>query len=335
MSITIQALSHRFDDEPVLCDIDLSIESGEIVAVLGPSGGGKSTLLRLIAGLEQLQSGALNVNDVLIADDTTHTPPEQRHMSLVFQEHVLFPHLNVAANVEFGLAKISPGERRAISDALLSRVGVQELASRFPETLSGGQQQRVALARALAVEPSVLLLDEPFANVDISLRRVLREDARTTLKEQGVTAVLVTHDPVEAMVMADRIACLVAGEIVQVDTPQGLWDSPAHPFVAEAIRDAQVISGRSEDGKVVTGFGPVELPAPASACSVCIYPNAVQIHAGTDAEVRDVRFLKGEYVVTLVSGDERINVGCGSDCQHKPGDLVTLSFTRDGVSVYP
>jgi iron(III) transport system ATP-binding protein len=230
MSIRFNDLSHGFGGQPVLRHINLEIATGEIVCILGPSGSGKSTLLRIIAGLESIQQGSLLVDDTVVADATNNPPPEKRDFGLVFQDHVLFPHQTVAENVAFGLSHMPSKEREHTVALQLANVGISSLGDRYPHTLSGGQQQRVALARALATDPTVLLLDEPFASADAPLRKSLRDDARRRLKAANTTTLMVTHDPAEAMAMADRIAVLVDGELVQFGTPEELWQKPEHPF---------------------------------------------------------------------------------------------------------
>ena len=178
MSITFKNIHHAFDAQRVLEDISVHVSDGEILCILGPSGSGKSTLLRIAAGLETIQTGSIELDAQALADNTTHPPPEQRSIGLVFQDHVLFPHMTVGNNIAFGLRDMSAAEQQTVIREHLHSVGLDDLASRYPHTLSGGQQQRVALIRALATKPRVMLLDEPFASVDTPLRRKLREDAR-------------------------------------------------------------------------------------------------------------------------------------------------------------
>jgi iron(III) transport system ATP-binding protein len=225
----------------------LEVERGEIVALLGPSGCGKTTLLRVIAGFERPDAGAVEVGGRVVAGASAWVPPERRRVGMVFQDYALFPHLTVAQNVGFGLAR---GDRRERVPALLETVGLAELGRRFPHELSGGQQQRVALARALAPSPDVVLLDEPWSNLDAQLREDLREEVTGILRPLGVSVVLVTHDREEAFSLADRIALMREGRIVQAGSPEALYRQPADRWAAEFVGPANVLDG-SRDGSLV------------------------------------------------------------------------------------
>jgi iron(III) transport system ATP-binding protein len=232
-------------------DISFSAPAGEITCLLGASGCGKSTLLGLAAGLLRVQQGSILIDGAVLADERHSPPPEARPVGLVFQDGALFPHMTIAANVAFGLPKARHGE----VEGWLAQVGLAGLGPRYPHELSGGQQQRAALARAMAPGPQVLLMDEPFASVDIVLRRKLRRDCRLLLREAGATTVLVTHDPAEALDIADRIAVMEAGRIVQFGTPQQLHEAPETASVGAIFSGAQVIAGtRAEEG-LDTPFG--------------------------------------------------------------------------------
>ncbi|TAD80705.1 MAG: ABC transporter ATP-binding protein [Sphingomonadales bacterium] len=232
-------------------DISFTAPTGEITCLLGASGCGKSTLLGLAAGLLRVQQGAIAIDGAVLADAQSSPPPEARPVGLVFQDGALFPHMTLAANVAFGMPKAS----RARADEWLARVGLAGLGARYPHELSGGQQQRAALARAMAPGPQVLLMDEPFASVDIVLRRRLRRDCRILLREAGATVVLVTHDPAEALDIGDRIAVMEQGRIVQFGTPQDLHHAPATASVGAIFSGAQVIAGVRQGESVTTAFG--------------------------------------------------------------------------------
>lgn len=232
-------------------DVSFTAPEGEITCLLGASGCGKSTLLGLAAGLLRVQHGSILLGDEELAGAGHHPAPESRPVGLVFQDGALFPHMTLAANVAFGL----PRARRGEADGWLAKVGLAGMGARFPHELSGGQQQRAALARAMAPGPRVLLMDEPFASVDIVLRRRLRRECRILLREAGATVVLVTHDPAEAIDIADRIAVMENGRIVQFATPQELHDAPATAAVGAIFSGAQVIAGvRAQEG-LDTPFG--------------------------------------------------------------------------------
>jgi sulfate transport system ATP-binding protein len=229
MSIEVRGIDKRFGDFVALHDIDVSIGSGELTALLGPSGGGKSTLLRIIAGLESPDSGTVEIEGI----EATHLPPQKRNVGFVFQHYAAFKHLTVARNVAFGLEirKRPKDEVRRRVQELLELVHLEQFADRLPSQLSGGQRQRMALARALAVEPTVLLLDEPFGALDAKVRKELRDWLRRLHDEVHVTTVFVTHDQEEALEVADQIVVINEGRVEQIGTPDELYDTPANEFV--------------------------------------------------------------------------------------------------------
>ena len=334
MSIRFNDVSHCFDEHRVLREINLEIGTGEIVCVLGPSGSGKSTLLRLIAGLEPVQPGSLMLDGVVLADAQHNPPPEQRAVGLVFQDHVLFPHQTVAENVAFGLSGMQSKERDHTIALQLANVGISTLADRYPHTLSGGQQQRVALARALATDPAVLLLDEPFASADAPLRKSLRDDARRRLKAANTTTLMVTHDPAEAMAMADRIAVLVDGEVVQFGTPEELWQRPNHPFVAATIADLQPLKGRIEGTQCVTAFGALPLRllaltadlAEGTSVPIGVRPSSLTVSLEGPCVVNDIRFLGDRYTLLISADNQSLEVATTLKPKVTVGDRVSISF---------
>lgn len=245
-----------------LQDVSFTAPAGEITCLLGASGCGKSTLLGLAAGLLRVQQGAVMLGGEVLADAGANPPPEARPVGLVFQDGALFPHMTLAANVAFGL----PRERRGEADGWLAKVGLAGMGGRYPHELSGGQQQRAALARAMAPEPAVLLMDEPFASVDIVLRRALRRECRILLREAGTTVVLVTHDPAEALDIGDRIAVMEGGRIVQFGTPLDLHEAPATAAVGAIFSGAQVVPGMVAEGGLDTPFGLWPLASLAGEC---------------------------------------------------------------------
>jgi iron(III) transport system ATP-binding protein len=232
VSLRANALSHDYGAKRALAHVGLSVAAGEIVCLVGPSGCGKSTLLRLIAGLERLQAGSIHLGERLMADHRFSLPPEKRGIGLVFQDYALFPHLSVVQNVRFGLDALPKAARTARAMAALRQVGMEGQADQYPHALSGGQQQRVALARAMAPAPAVLLLDEPFSGLDARLRESIRDETLHVLKQSGAATVVVTHDPEEAMFLADRIALMHEGHIVQLGAPEDLYMRPVSAFAA-------------------------------------------------------------------------------------------------------
>ncbi|MDR9405823.1 MAG: ABC transporter ATP-binding protein [Spiribacter sp.] len=280
-ALGLEAISHQFDTITAAQDINLSVQPEELLCLLGPSGCGKTTLLRFAAGLERPQSGRVRVGNQLMSDaqDRTWVPPEQRHVGLVFQDAVLFPHLNVIDNVGFGLPKVSAREREQRARALLAQLGLAPFAESFPHVLSGGQQQRVALARALAPAPRIMLLDEPFSGLDARLRDRIRDDTLHLLKRNGTATLLVTHDPEEALFMADRIAVMRDGKIIQQGHPTDIYCRPVDPFVVRFFGDVNEMRGVVMDGRVDTPIGPVGAPdmADGTAVQVLIRPEALNV----------------------------------------------------------
>ncbi|MBM4205603.1 MAG: ABC transporter ATP-binding protein [Gammaproteobacteria bacterium] len=235
--LRVEAITLRYPGapRPVIVDLDLALFAGEIGCLLGASGCGKTSVLRAIAGFEPLQKGCISLGGRLLAQAGFSLPPEQRQIGTMFQDYALFPHLSAADNVAFGLRKLDRPTRQARVAQLLDMVDLHDRGGLFPHQLSGGQQQRVALARALAAEPALLLLDEPFSNLDVDTRSRLLVETRQLLKARGLCALMVSHDPAEAMAMSDRIAVMAHGQILQFDRPQVLYEQPAHPAVAESI----------------------------------------------------------------------------------------------------
>ncbi|QLG26167.1 ABC transporter ATP-binding protein [Halorarum halophilum] len=253
--LELRGVAREYGTETAVSGLDLTVREGELLTLLGPSGCGKTTTLRTIAGLEEPTDGVVVVAGETVAGDGAATDPEDRDVGMVFQEFALFPHLSVAENVAFGLQDAGNGEtERRVAD-LLDLVGLSEYADTSPDALSGGQRQRVALARSLAPEPDVLLLDEPFSNLDVRLRTRMREEVRRILKEAGVTAVSVTHDQEEALSISDRVAVMHDGTVEQVGTPEEVFEHPESRFVAEFIGQASFLPGRFEDGSVETALG--------------------------------------------------------------------------------
>ena len=270
----------HFGQHKAVTDVSLDIKAGEVVCLLGPSGCGKTTLLRIAAGLQKPSVGRVFVGpDLVSAPNGTHWPPEKRNVGVAFQEPALFPHLTVLENVCFGINALPKSKQKSHALDLLSRLSIAACAEAYPHTLSGGQQQRVALARALAPSPQVILLDEPFSSLDARLRDQIRDDTLHVLKELNTATLLVTHDPEEAMFMADRIALMREGEIVQTGTPTDLYCSPADPFVVNFFGQVNKHSGVVRDGVVRTPFGQLDARkfSEGSTLRVLIRPEAVKV----------------------------------------------------------
>lgn len=258
VALECRGLTKRFGDVQAVSGFDLTVEPGQIVALLGPSGCGKTTALRLIAGFEQPDAGTIAIGDRTVNRQGYSTPPENRNLGMVFQEGALFPHLNVAQNIAYGLAKGE--ERTGRVNEVLELVGMTGMGRRMPHELSGGQQQRVALARALAPRPDILLMDEPFSNLDQGLRQQIRRDVLEILKKGQITAVFVTHDHEEALYMGDRIAVMNQGQIEQFESPIGIFHGPATRFVAEFFGMVDFIPAWRDGDSLATEVGSVSWP---------------------------------------------------------------------------
>ena len=289
-SLSLDHVSHHYGAKQALNDVSLSVAPGEIVCLVGPSGCGKSTLLRLAAGLETIQQGTVAIAGQTIAQPGASLPPERRGIGLVFQDYALFPHLNVLDNVRFGLNRLPAVERDERAMAALEQVGMEGFVRSFPHALSGGQQQRVALARAMAPRPAVLLLDEPFSGLDTRLRETVRDETLHVLKRSGAATMIVTHDPEEAMFLADRIALLRDGKLVQVGSPTALYTTPADAFAASFFGEVNQLSGRVHQARVDTPVGCLTVPHldEGTAVDVLIRPEALRLTMAADGDVTGV-----------------------------------------------
>jgi len=258
-------------DLPAVDHLTLEVEKGEILALLGPSGCGKTTTLRLIAGFERPDAGTIEIGGRTVADAQTFVSPEQRGVGMVFQEYTLFPHLTVEANIGFGLRRLGyPGRAQRIKE-MLETAALTSLARRYPHELSGGQQQRAALARALAPHPAILLLDEPFSNLDATLRAHMLHEVYTILRELGTTAIFVTHDQEEAFMVADRVGVVNRGQLEQIGRPEEIYHLPATPFVARFVGKANFLPGRVVGVGIETEIG--------------TFPNTANLPEGSMVEV--------------------------------------------------
>ena len=308
--LELRAVSCAYEpSRPAIRDISFSAREGEILCLLGPSGCGKTTILRAIAGFESVRSGEIFLSGRLVSSSSHTIPTEDRRIGMVFQEYALFPHLRTADNIAFGLGHLARPERDQRVQEMLQLAGLEGLERRYPHQLSGGQQQRVALARALVQNPVVLLLDEPFSNLDPDLVGRMRQDLHTLLRRMKITAILVTHDHDEAFAIADRVAVLNHGVLEQLDTPEMIYHLPATPFVADFVGQADFLAGRIQQGIVRTELG--EFPntlggAEGTSVVVMIRPDDVHLVPNRSAEPRIVaRQFRGSenlYTVRLGSG---------------------------------
>ncbi len=292
-------------------DVSFDVGQGEILVLLGASGCGKTTTLRLVAGLERPDSGEIALSGEIVAGPRTWVQPEARRIGLVFQDYALFPHLSVEKNIAFGLNQYNGDKRARITD-MLALVGLAGLGKRMPHELSGGQQQRVALARALAPGPDVLLLDEPFSNLDAALRAQVRGEVRDILRQTGVTSVFVTHDQEEALSIADRVAVLHAGALEQIASPQDIYTRPATRHVAAFVGEAVFLPGIADGVHAESPLGPVTLTHAADGpVDLMLRPEAIHIDADTAATnhratVQSVEFYGHDQRVELQLDDDQM-----------------------------
>ena len=328
-SITCTDLSKSFGDVRAVDGFSLEVPEGTIAALLGPSGCGKTTTLRLIAGFERPDSGTVTVGGRILAGRGEFVPPERRRIGVVFQDYALFPHYDVAGNVAYALGRnADPGRVREVLDL----VGLGGHAGRSVNELSGGQQQRVALARALAPTPELILLDEPFSNLEAGLRERLREEVREILAEAGVTALFVTHDQEEALSLAEQVAVMRAGRIEQSGTPEEIYSRPRSRWVAEFVGEIEVVPGEAADGRVACELGslPVD-PSRSGPVDVLVRPESVAIGingpaSAAEAEVTGRRFYGHDQLVELrlrASGRTIRSRRLGFPAWH-PGDHVRV-----------
>jgi iron(III) transport system ATP-binding protein len=337
--LSFEQLTVRFGRTVALADVTLEVARGEIACLLGPSGSGKTTLLRCAAGIERPSHGRVVIDGIEMAGPARFVEPEQRQVGLVFQDYALFPHLTVEANVAFGIGKV-----RAEVAELLARLGLADLRGKYPHMLSGGEQQRVALARAMAAKPRVLLMDEPFSSLDSRLRDDVRRSTLEFVRATGTTTVIVTHDPDEAMRIADRVALLDAGRLVQFGTPEDIYARPASVFAARFFSDVSVLPGTCRDGMLETRLGRIATSHKGSgAAFACLRPQHLRLTSASvgvpgrilGAEFRgDCRHLQ----VAIENLEAPVTV-CVRQ-QHEalaasllPGGLVHVTIEADDVPV--
>ena len=308
--LSVEHLTVGYGETDVLRDVSLEVESGALGAILGPSGCGKTTLLRAIAGLERPRSGSLRLGTQMLSTHGINLAPEKRNIGWVPQDAALFPHLSVAENIAFGLARSSRGVRKAARtqrvQELLELVGLSALRERMPAQLSGGQAQRVALARALANKPLLVLLDEPFAGLDPLLRADLRAEVKDILRRQETTSLLVTHDQEEALSLADHIAIMRQGHIEQAGTPYEVYKTPVSLWCAEFMGETNVLEGKVRDDSVITELGALPLhwmgsesPRDGDVVSVMLRPELLTIRSGSDYALGTVEYAGHDALVHL------------------------------------
>ncbi|MCF6273063.1 MAG: ABC transporter ATP-binding protein [Rhodobacteraceae bacterium] len=349
--LELQNITRVFDGVTVVDDMSLRLMPGEVTCLLGPSGCGKSTTLRIAAGVDQQSSGRVLLDGQVISDISLHLPPEKRSIGLMFQDFALFPHLSVVDNVAFGLKS---ADKRELAITLLDKVGLKHAAGKYPHQLSGGEQQRVALARALAPNPAVMLMDEPFSGLDNRLRDGIRDDTLAILKELNAAVLLVTHEPEEAMRMADNIALMRAGKVVQYGVPYNLYNAPLDCEVAGFFSDINVIHGVVENMKAETPFGQFFTPnlVDGADVEIIVRPQHLKIdfdrhgkgpnptpQDGVPARgiVKRARFMGNESLIELEMEYDRSVLSATIPGVFLPtkGTPLWLSLRRDRCFVFP
>lgn len=341
--LQVTGVSVAYANKAVVSGISFSLEEGEIGGFLGPSGCGKTTLLRAIAGFEPIHEGTIELGGRTVADAGFSLAPEKRRVGMVFQDFALFPHLSVGENIAFGLRFLSASERRERVRQLLRLVGLEQRERHFPHQLSGGQQQRVALARAMAPRPRILLMDEPFSSLDVELRGQLASEVRTLLKEDGITAILVTHDQLEAFAVADRVGVMNQGQLQQWDKAYNLYHVPETEFVADFIGQGVLLNAQMEpDATLLTPMGRIRGDVPERATSlrevrIMIRPDDLVLKRGNGVKAvlieRTFRGAEFLYRVRLQDGSE-LECLMPSHTDFTPGEMLSIQLDLQDIVLF-
>lgn len=336
IAVRCQGLSKNFGRVCAVEGVNLTLPKGRFLALLGPSGCGKTTTLRLLAGFEPPDSGEIEIGGRLVNGPGLHVPPEQRSVGMVFQEYALFPHLTVADNVAYGISKNMDKKKRV--QEMLSLVGLADVAGRMPHELSGGQQQRIALARALAPQPTLILLDEPFSNLDAALRQSVREEVRQILRQAGATAIFVTHDQEEALSLADEVAVMIGGTILQIASPQQLYLRPIRREVAAFVGEANFLAGIANGSSVDCVLGNLPLAETVhGSVEILIRPEMVLLQPDPvgPGRVEQISFFGHDQLVQISLADGlRLQARTQPRLDLTPGTQVKVAINGP-VVVYP
>lgn len=349
--LKLDRISQSYGHRQIVDNLSILLQEGQIGCLLGPSGCGKTTVLRCIAGFEPITAGHIEIGGEIVSSPARLVPPEMRHIGMVFQDYALFPHLNVAGNIAFGLGKLDASSRLTRVEELLRLTGLQDSAGKYPHQLSGGQQQRVALARALAPKPRMLLMDEPFSNLDVELRERLSLEVRDILKREGMTALIVTHDQHEAFALADYVGVMHQGSIEQWDTPYNLYHQPSSRFVADFIGQGVFLPGMVMNNSMVeielgVLHGMIPTDCDATGCEECVHDCYVDVLIRPDdivhdddsllmAEVENKAFRGAEFLYTLKlpSGARALSL-VPSHHDHAIGERIGIKLAVDHVVAY-
>ena len=331
--IRARSITKSYGSEIVLSDFNLDVWNGSIVGILGISGSGKTTALRLLAGFDKPDSGIIEMRNTVISSEDTFLPPEERNVGMVFQDYALFPHLNVEKNISFGLSRDEIKSGRL--EEVLSMCNLETYRNKFPQELSGGQQQRVSLARALAPKPEVILLDEPFTSLDAHMARDLREEVVSLLRQTETTAIIVTHDQEEALSVCDVVSVLENGSVIQSATPQEIYLNPVSQTVANSVGDPNILKGFSVDGRVETSLGTF-VTAYNGALDVSIRPECIELLLDSEGSyvVKECTFYGHDQVISFQnSKGEVFRARSLPNTIYEAGDKVNINISE--VTTFP
>ena len=349
--LVLNSVSQSYGARQIIVDLSFALPEGAIGCLIGPSGCGKTTALRCISGFEPIQRGEIRVGGEVVSSSSHMLPAEKRNIGMVFQDYALFPHLTVAANIGFGLREHNASQRKTRVDELLALVGLEAQAASYPHQLSGGQQQRVALARALAPKPRLLLMDEPFSNLDVELRERLSLEVRDILKHEATTALIVTHDQNEAFALADWLGVMQDGRIQQWDTPYKLYHEPVNRFVADFVGQGALLVGEvinDHQVKIELGVlnGHIPVECDTNGCNECVRNCKVDVLIRPDdivhdddslllAEVENKAFRGAEFLYTLKlpSGQRALSL-VPSHHDHAIGERIGIKLAVDHVVAF-
>jgi iron(III) transport system ATP-binding protein len=336
--LVLKGVTRHFGRVAALQDVSLEVGTGQVLCLVGHSGCGKSTLLRAIAGIETLDAGSVTIDGTEVSGDTVFVEPENRRIGFMFQDYALFPHLSVRDNVGFGLSRMPRGDRAGRVSDILGRIGIEPLADRYPHMLSGGEQQRVALARALAPQPRLLLMDEPFSNLDRGLRDLVRKETLSIVRDLGMTAVVVTHDPEEALAIGDLVALMQRGRLVEAGSGERIYDAPWTAYAARFFSRMNVIPAQLKANMLETPLGRFSAPAMEGVPKVLLRPQAITLaNSGIAARVLD-RAVLGEIeeLSLAVEGMDEPLIMRGTERHDvRPGDMVFVAVNAHEVLIFP
>ena len=347
MILDVKELSHSFGEIEALTNLNFSIENNSIVSVLGPSGCGKTTLIRLIAGLEHIQKGEIFLEKSLVANKNLNVPPEKRPISYVFQDFALFPHMTVLENVSFAAG--SKSNKKQLIDQVIHLAKVENFLEKYPHSLSGGEQQRVALARSIAVQPKLLLLDEPFSDLDINLKREIIDDTLHLINSLESSAIVVTHNAEEAMFLSDAILVMEKGKLIQIGTPHDIYFKPSNLYVASLFGETNIFQSKVEDNTCLTPLGRIKTSNLSNNqdVDIVIRPEAIKLNLEqspllnpNSGVVVDSKFLGNSAIIHMTVNDEKndkhhIHSRVMGNFLPPPASSVSVTLDEDHVFIFP